>query len=126
MSSISDKIKSADWKGEKHVPVIDCLDKASSEEWIKVLVTVGKEIPHPNSVEHHIRWIKAYYVPDGANFAIDVGNYEFNTHGEGPNPVYIHSEATFLLKTLKSGVLHALSYCNLHGLWESSKRIEIT
>jgi len=125
MSSIADKIKTADWKGEKHVPAIDCKDKADSDEMISVLITVGKEIPHPNTVEHHIRWIRVYFVPEGSNVAVDVGNYEFNAHGEGANPVYTHSEATFSFKASKSGTMNAVSYCNIHGLWESSKRIEI-
>ncbi|MCX7844887.1 MAG: class II SORL domain-containing protein, partial [Candidatus Bipolaricaulota bacterium] len=25
----------------------------------------------------------------------------------------------------KPGTLHALAYCNIHGLWESQKRIEL-
>jgi len=125
MSSIAEKIKTADWKGEKHVPVIDCIDKAGSDDWIDVLVTVGKEIPHPNTVEHHIRWIRVYYVPDDSNFAVDVGNYEFNTHGEGANPVYTHSKTKFSFKASKSGTLNVVSYCNIHGLWESSKSIKI-
>jgi len=125
MSSIADKIKTADWKGEKHVPVIDCKDKADSDEMIKVIITVGKEIPHPNTVEHHIRWIRVYFAPEETNIAIDVGNYEFNAHGEGVNPVYTHSETTFSFKPSKSGTMNAVSYCNIHGLWESSKRIEI-
>jgi len=51
---LGDLIKGADQEGrEKHVPVIDlvscpeCGDKA-------VKITVGKEVPHPNTIEHHI------------------------------------------------------------------------
>jgi desulfoferrodoxin (superoxide reductase-like protein) len=25
----------------------------------------------------------------------------------------------------KPGTLHAVSYCNIHGLWEAKKRVEV-
>ncbi|MBN2380470.1 class II SORL domain-containing protein [candidate division WOR-3 bacterium] len=128
---IADNIQSADWKTEKHVPVIDCPNKVKPDEWVKVIVTLGKEIAHPNTTEHHIRWIKAFFVPDGAKFAYDLGTFEFNAHGEsteGPNkgPVYTHHEASFSFKTTKPGTINALSYCNIHGLWESSKKVDLS
>lgn len=127
---IVEKIQTADWKAEKHVPVIECKDRIQKNELLKVKVTIGKEIDHPNTTEHHIRWIRTFFVPDGGAFAFDLGTFEFNAHGEstqGPNkgPVYTHHEATFSFKTNKSGTINALSYCNIHGLWESSKKIEV-
>ena len=90
---IAEKIQSADWKSEKHVPVITCPDKVEPDEWTRVTITLGAEIAHPNTTEHHIRWLKAFFVPDGGKFAYDLGTFEFNAHGEstdGPNtgPVY--------------------------------------
>jgi desulfoferrodoxin (superoxide reductase-like protein) len=29
------------------------------------------------------------------------------------------------MKTAKGGVLHALSLCNIHGLWENSRELEV-
>ena len=128
--SIGKKLQTADWKSEKHVPVIECPDKVKMGEWAKVTITVGKDIPHPNTTEHHIRWIRAYFVPDGEKFAVDLGNFEFNAHGEsvkGANqgPAYTHSAATFHFKTSAKGTLNVVSYCNIHGLWESSKQVEL-
>ncbi len=93
-------------------------------------VTLGKEIAHPNTTEHHIRWITLYYHAQGEKFNYEVGHFEFNTHGEsvdGANkgPVYTNHEMTSALKILKPGTLHALAFCNIHGLWESSKEIKI-
>ena len=51
-------IKKADWKNEKHVPTIDIVEKKPGLVTIKA--TVGKEIPHPNTTEHHIAWIELY------------------------------------------------------------------
>ena len=46
---ISEIMKSADWKAEKHVPVITALGPFTSGEALEVEVAVGKEIPHPNT-----------------------------------------------------------------------------
>ena len=53
---LSELIKSADWKSEKHVPVIHVAKEADD---IKVCVSVGDEIAHPNTLEHHIAWMKS-------------------------------------------------------------------
>ncbi|MCR4408437.1 MAG: class II SORL domain-containing protein [Anaerolineae bacterium] len=128
MTELSERIQKADWKKEKHVPVIEAPDKVQAGELFEVKVTLGKEIAHPNTTEHHIRWISLYFHPEGEKFTYDVGRFEFNAHGEavaGPNqgPVYTHHGVSAWMKTSKPGTLHALAYCNIHGLWESSKEI---
>ena len=121
---ISEKIQTADWEGEKHVPVIDCPDKINAGEKLNLTITVGKEIAHPNTTEHHIRWIRVYFVPQGNAFAYDVGSFEFNAHGENvKSPIYTDHEVTFSFNTQKSGSINAISYCNIHGLWQSTKEI---
>ncbi len=128
--SIADRIQTADWKAEKHVPVIECPDTVKAGEMFEVKVGIGKEIAHPNTTEHHIRWIRLYFHPEGDKFTYDVGYFEFNAHGEsvaGANqgPVYTNHSATASLKIDKPGTLHAVSFCNIHGLWESSKAISM-
>jgi superoxide reductase len=128
MVELSERIQKADWKKEKHVPVIECPDQVKAGEVFEVQVSLGKEIAHPNTTEHHIRWISLYFHPEGEKFTYDVGRFEFNAHGEavaGPNqgPVYTDHKVTTSLKVSKPGTLHALAYCNIHGLWESSKEI---
>ncbi|MFW6138842.1 MAG: class II SORL domain-containing protein [Spirochaetota bacterium] len=130
MSSIGEMVQHADWKSEKHVPVIECPDQVDSGETFGVTVTIGKEISHPNTTEHHIRWISTYFKPDDEKFSYVVGNFEFSAHGEstrGANqgPVYTHHAVTSHMNINKNGTLYALSYCNIHGLWESSKKIEV-
>ncbi len=127
---IADVVQSADWKTEKHVPVIEAPENAKAGEKITVEVSVGKEIAHPNTTEHHIRWIKLYFKPEGGKFAFDLGGYEFPAHGEsveGANkgPAYSEPQVTAAVKLSASGTLIAESYCNIHGLWESSKEIKI-
>jgi superoxide reductase len=123
-----DRIQQADWKKEKHVPTIDCPDQVGAGEVFKVKLGVGTEIGHPNTTEHHISWITLYFHPEGGKFTHQVGHFEFAAHGEstaGPNegPVYTDSKAIAFVKVNKPGTLHALSLCNIHGLWESSKDI---
>lgn len=131
MAELKDLFQSADWKKEKHVPVIDSPDKGRKGEWIKVSLTVGKEIAHPNTTEHHIRWISLFFLPDGEKFPLQIMKCEFSSHGEsvqGPNmsTVYSHPEAAAVFKTDKPGTIMASSYCNIHGLWQNSKKLEIS
>jgi superoxide reductase len=130
MSNLGERIQSGDWKTEKHMPVIECPDQVAAGEPFDVTVSLGKEIAHPNTTEHHISWISLYFHPEGDKFTYDVGHYEFNAHGQspaGPNqgPVYTHHAVSASLKLSKAGTLHAVSYCNIHGLWESSKELTV-
>ena len=81
MTKIGEKIQDADWKKEKHVPVIECADTVKANEMFEVKISIGKDISHPNTTEHHIRWIMLYYQPEGEKDLYQVGNYEFTAHG---------------------------------------------
>ena len=52
--------QTADWKTEKHVPVIECPDTVKANEMFSVKATIGKEVAHPNTTAHHIAWVKLY------------------------------------------------------------------
>lgn len=130
MAEFKDLLQSADWKSEKHIPVIDAPDSVKKGEFFKVTVTVGKEIAHPNTTEHHIRWISVYFQPQNEKFPYQIGKFEFTAHGEsaqGPNTstVFAHPEAVFMFKTEKSGKIFSSSYCNIHGLWQHSKELSV-
>ncbi len=118
-----------DWKKEKHVPVIEVVSgTAKADETFAVKVSLGKEIAHPNTTAHHIRWIQLYFKPEGDKFVYQVGNYEFTAHGEsveGPDtgPVYTNHSVITELKVKRPGALYATAYCNIHGLWENSLAI---
>jgi superoxide reductase len=95
-----------------------------------VKVTVGKEAPHPNTTEHHIRWVTLYFLADGEKFPYEIGRFEFNAHGEsvdGPNKgsVYTNPEITATIKVSKSGMIYASALCNIHGLWSSEKALKL-
>ncbi len=130
MTELKELLQSADWKKEKHVPVIDAPDAIKKGDSVKIAVAVGKEIAHPNTTEHHIRWIEVYFLPDGEKFPCQIGRSEFTAHGEsaqGPNmsTIFTNPDSVTTLKTEKSGTIMASSYCNIHGLWTLSKRLEV-
>ncbi|MFW6126221.1 MAG: desulfoferrodoxin family protein, partial [Chloroflexota bacterium] len=95
MERFENMFQIAAWKTEKHVPVIECADEVKEDEVFEVKVGLGKEVAHPNTTEHHIRWIQLFFHPEGDKFSYQVGNYEFSAHGEsvdGANegPAYTH------------------------------------
>lgn len=122
--------QTADWKTEKHVPVIEAPEKIKIGEMLRVNVTIGKDVPHPNKTEHHIRWMEIFFHPEGEKFPYQVGYTEFSAHGEsvqGPDTstIYTHHEVSLSFKTQKSGMIYAFSYCNIHGLWQNSKELKV-
>lgn len=123
-------IQKDDWKKEKHMPVIDVPAQVTAGTPFQVTVSIGKEIPHPNTTEHHIDWIDLYFHPEGEKFPHQVGHFAFTAHGEataGPNqgPVYTEPNLVITLKVNKPGTFHALSLCNIHGLWESEQALAV-
>jgi len=91
---LNEELQKADWKNEKHVPVIEA-GSAKKDEMFDVKVTIGKEVAHPNTTGHHIRWIELYFKPEGASFPFQVGRVQFTAHGESTEgvdegPVHTH------------------------------------
>ncbi|MDD7463293.1 MAG: class II SORL domain-containing protein [Anaerococcus sp.] len=113
---LTETVQSGDWKNEKHVPELEY--KELGENKYEVSATVGKEIAHPNTLEHHIGWIKVYFLAEGEKLPVEIASYDFKAHGE--KDLYTDPKAVTTFTTEKKGTLYALSYCNIHGLWENS------
>lgn len=86
-----------DGASEKHVPVITINNNIAT-------VTVGETL-HPMEDNHYIAWI--YLKTTSGTKRVDLN--------PGEEPI-----ATFALLEDEK-VLEAYAYCNLHGLWVSSK-----
>jgi len=84
--------QTADWKNEKHVPVI----KEKEDGFIKVVVG---STHHPMEEDHYIEWIEV--IKDGKAYR------KFLKPGDDP-------KAKFKIEA--EGVI-AREYCNKHGLW---------
>ena len=86
---------SVDAAKEKHVPVVEKIDGGYK-------VTVGS-VEHPMADNHYIEWIEL----------VEDGKVQRACLKPGDKP-----EAVFLTDAAEVG---ARAYCNLHGLWKSSK-----
>jgi superoxide reductase len=103
-------------KREGHTPKIEAPATVKPDEPFSLKVTVG---PHPNTVEHSIRWIMVMFEEEGRAFnPVFLGKASLN-------PVTTQPEVILNMKLQKSGVIHALGYCNLHGLWSGRKEIKV-
>lgn len=123
INPLSQLIQSGDWKGEKHVPVIHCPEKVKPDTPFEIKVSIGDAVPHPNTFEHHIVWIKVFFQPEGSKFPTEVTSFRFSAHGEGEtvtDPIGLTQ-----IKIKKSGTVYAMAYCNIHGLWENSVQISL-
>ena len=99
---------------EKHVPIIERGKGHGGTHENIVIVTVGKEVAHPNTIEHHIVWIDLFGVKKETNQVIFIGRCEFSATVSEPT-------ATFKVVNLDQyKALGAVSYCNLHGIWKST------
>ncbi len=111
--------KEAELGGEKHTPHIKAPDRVKAGEEFEVSIIVGKDIPHPNTVEHHIKWIQVFIREEDRPYnPIHIATFDLG-------PGYAEPKVTFKMKLVKSATLFALEYCNVHGVWENSKRIEV-
>jgi superoxide reductase len=103
-------------KRESHTPKIEAPARVKPDELFDLKVTVG---PHPNTVEHAIRWIMVAFEEEGRAFnPVYLGKASFNA-------VTTQPEVTLKVRLAKGGVIHAVEYCNLHGLWAGKKEIKI-
>lgn len=104
---------------EKHTPEIEAPGSVNADEAFDVTVIVGKSVPHPNMVEHHIKWIRVFVEEEGRSHnPVHVTTYEMG-------PTYAEPQVKFSLKLKKSSTIYALGYCNLHGIWESSADVTV-
>lgn len=106
----ADILKDPEAEGkEKHVPVIE-VGRGKGEGRADIVhVIVGKEVSHPNTVEHHIVWIELFGVKKDGQ-VIDLGRSAFA-------PVYTSPNVRFQVKLEEFKAFCALEYCNIHGLW---------
>ena len=126
MKDFEELLQKADWKKEKHVPVIAV---QQTPEDVEVQVMVGREIAHPNTTSHHIAWVEIYFLAEKDAFPHLIGRYDFAAHGASTDggdtsTVYTEPSVAARFKTEKPGTIYALSYCNIHGLWANKEKLE--
>jgi len=103
-------------KVESHTPKIEAPEEVRAGEAFEARIFVG---PHPNTVQHSIRKIEVYFYEEGRGFnPIHLASIILG-------PEYAEPDVKIKLKLKKSGILYALEYCSLHGLWEGRKEIKV-
>jgi len=101
-------------KRESHIPKIEAPDVVKAGEAFEIKVSVG---PHPNKVEHSIRWVEVYFREEGRAFnPMMLARVAFT-------PPYSEPKFALKLNLRKSGTIFALQYCNVHGLWSAEKDV---
>jgi superoxide reductase len=110
---IGDVMKTAGAEGkEKHVPFIE-VGKGKGEAGADVVhIVVGKEVPHPNTVEHHIVWVQLFGVKKDTGQVIDLGRCDFG-------PGYTSPNVRFQVPVSQFKAFCAVSYCHVHGVLDN-------
>lgn len=124
---------------KKHIPVIEAPEMAIAGEPFEVTITVGS-IPHVMEEKHFIEWIELYLHNKL------VGRKELYPSGERVAKVTFKVEADKALIAVAEietcrvhGVnicgscgeksvftnLRAVEKCNIHGIWEAYRQIEV-
>lgn len=104
---------------EKHVPIIDTPLSVKAGEPFMVTITVGKIVPHPNTVEHHIKWIHLFAKEDDSQYDVDIVKVDLG-------PTWASPKITIPVMLKKNSTLYALECCNIHGVWDYSVRVSVS
>ncbi len=105
-------VKSEGEKSENHMPKIDCPDVVEAGKPFNLSVRVDG---HPNVPEHYIEGIDVYICKE---YAKKVAEVRFT-------PKIAMPSVSLSLKLDEDAEICAVSYCNVHGLWESRKKVKI-
>jgi superoxide reductase len=99
----------------KHTPVVDAPDKVSAGEPFAVAVKVGgiDGVNHPNVLGHWINWVTLH-----AGDRL-LGRAEFA-------PAVTQPAATFHVTLEEPVTLQVVAYCNMHGVWASTKKVAVS
>ena len=103
---------------EKHVPVIEVPASVKSGEAFDVNIIIGKEVAHPNTLEHHIKWIQVYADIEGRGNPVHVATFDIG-------PTFAAPKVTFPMILEANASIIALEYCNLHGVWENTVDVKV-
>ncbi len=98
----------------KHTPLIEVPDEVKAGEPVAVFLKVGgiDGVEHPKLLGHWINWAELYA---GERLLGRVGFA----------PAVSQPEATLHIILEEPTTLRVLAYCNLHGIWESTKSVAV-
>ena len=97
---------------KKHAVIIDAPDSVMEGESFEVTLNVGEFMEHPNEIGHFIEWMELY---SGDTFLARIDLTPQKTEYVMKTTVNLDHAHT----------LRGRAKCNLHGLWETEKQIEV-
>ena len=102
---------------KKHLPVITAPDSVKAGEPFEVTLHVGKMLRHPNEPGHHIESVELYkgYVLLARVDLAGATTEPRVTLTVTLDPAIADDDA----------VLRAFDKCNVHGVWESTRPIQV-
>ena len=84
-----------------------------------VTITIGKTVPHPNTVEHHIKWIQLFAKEEDSRYVVDIAKVDLG-------PTYASTEMRVPVMLKKNSTLFALGCCSIHGVWDYSVKVTVS
>ncbi len=103
-------------KSRYHLPIIEVPKEVKAGEFFRIRVKVG---PHPSTPEHFISRVDVFISEEGRGFnPVLVATVSFT-------PGYVEPSIELSIKLRKNSVIHVLSYCTLHGIWESRREVRV-
>ena len=98
-------------KEKGHAPFLQTLGIIKSGEPFDLDIQIGETL-HPMTASHYIQWIEVY-------LGIDlISRVEFS-------PLCPQAKITVPLSIKEPSTLRILTRCNLHGIWETTKKITV-
>lgn len=97
---------------KKHAVIIDAPDQVDANESFEVTLKVGEYKEHPNEIGHFIEWMELY---SGDTFIAHLNL----------TPEKSHYVMKTTVKLDHGHPLRGRAKCNLHGLWETKKEIQV-
>jgi superoxide reductase len=99
----------------KHTPVVDAPGRVKANESFAVTVKVGgmDGVEHPNVLGHWINWV-ALYAGDRPLTRVEFA------------PAVSQPQTTLSIALEQSATLRVVAWCNMHGVWESTKSVEVS
>ncbi|MBE7446062.1 MAG: twin-arginine translocation signal domain-containing protein [Planctomycetia bacterium] len=98
-------------KEKGHAPVVRWPINIKSGEPFNIDIQIGESL-HPMAPNHYIQWIEVYAGIE------QVSRIEFS-------PLCPQAKVTIPIAVKGSSTLKILTRCNLHGIWETAKKVTV-
>ncbi len=115
-SVVGKKVEDMSELEKKHAPVITAPDRVKAGEPFEVKVETGVYVKHPNEYGHYFSWIEIWL---DETF---VARFDLQPVVSTPS---VSLKITAPHSHEGKRKIKALAFCNLHGVWENVKEVEV-